>query len=506
MGVKFDRLIYGGDYNPDQWLEYPDILEEDIRLMKKAHVNTVSLGIFAWAKLEPQEGVYDFDWMEKIIDHLYENGIYVFLATPSGARPHWLADRYPEVLRVNEMRQRNIFGQRHNHCYTSPIYRQKVRQINMKLAERFGDHPGVLMWHISNEYGGECHCPLCQSAFRSWLKKKYNNDIKEVNRKWNTAFWSHDYQNFDQIESPTPLGETSIHGLVLDWKRFVSDQSIDFCKAEIQALRDAGNTKPTTANLMYNFPTINYHEIAKVLDVVSWDNYPQWHKGPERLVAMDNGMQHDIMRTLKKEPFILMESCPGPTNWQSVSKLKRPGMLETASLQAVAHGSDSVMYFQIRKGRGGFEKFHGALIDHYGKEDDRTYQECKEVGADLEQIDELKAHAEDINYDVAKAREKEVRHDVMSHVYAYGVQCPKAKGIIHLGATSCYVGDNTDIIVMTEALKLVRKKLVNVKTGCFLNSSSCCSGCIYFMFGKDILVCNTEVFNQNFLTVMRNNS
>lgn len=143
MGVKFDRLVYGGDYNPDQWLEYPDILEEDIRLMKKAHVNTVSLGIFAWAKLEPQEGVYDFDWMEEIINRLYENGISVFLATPSGARPHWLADRYPEVLRVNEMRQRNIFGQRHNHCYTSPIYRQKVRQINMKLAERFDHHPGV---------------------------------------------------------------------------------------------------------------------------------------------------------------------------------------------------------------------------------------------------------------------------------------------------------------------------------------------------------------------------
>ena len=132
----------------------------------------------------------------------------------------------------------------------------------------------------------------------------------------------------------------------------------------------------------------------------------------------------------------------------------------------------------------------------------------KELGLNItdEQIAELKEHAEDINYDVAKAREKVVRHDVMSHVYAYGVQCPKAKGIIHLGATSCYVGDNTDIIVMTEALKLVRKKLVNVKTGCFLNSSSCCSGCIYFMFGKDILVCNTEVFNQNFLTVMRNNS
>ena len=131
----------------------------------------------------------------------------------------------------------------------------------------------------------------------------------------------------------------------------------------------------------------------------------------------------------------------------------------------------------------------------------------RELGLNItqEQIDEMKAHADDINYDVAKERERQVRHDVMSHVYAFGVQCPKAKGIIHLGATSCYVGDNTDIIVMTEALKLVRKKLVNVKTGCFLNSSSCCSGCIYFMFGKDILVCNTEVFNQNFLTVMRNN-
>lgn len=450
MGVKFDHLCYGGDYNPDQWLECPEILEEDIRLMKKAHVNTVSLGIFAWAKLEPEEGVYDFEWMEKIINHLYENGIYVFLATPSGARPHWLADRYPEVLRVNEMRQKNIFGQRHNHCYTSPIYRQKVRQINMKLAERFGDHPGVLMWHISNEYGGECHCPLCQSAFRGWLKKKYNNDIKEVNRKWNTAFWSHDYQNFDQIESPTPLGETSIHGLVLDWKRFVSDQTIDFCKAEIQALRDAGNHKPVTTNLMYNFPTINYHEMAKVLDVVSWDNYPQWHKGPERLVAMDNGMQHDIMRTLKKEPFILMESCPGPTNWQSVSKLKRPGMLETASLQAVAHGSDSVMYFQIRKGRGGFEKFHGALIDHYGKEDERTYQECKEVGADLEQIDELK-HA-NVKADVAVIYDWENRWAVEE------AQGPRNKGMFYKETVEKHyyafrkLGLNVDLPDMTQDL------------------------------------------------------
>ena len=172
MGVKFDRLLYGGDYNPDQWLEYPDILKEDISMMKAAHINTVTLGVFAWAKLEPEDGVYDFAWMEEIIDRLYENGIFVNLATPSGARPHWLADRYPEVLQVDEARRRHIFGLRHNACFTSPAYRRKVYDLNRKLAERFDRHPGVILWHISNEYGGECHCPLCQQAFRDWLKEK----------------------------------------------------------------------------------------------------------------------------------------------------------------------------------------------------------------------------------------------------------------------------------------------------------------------------------------------
>lgn len=385
MAVKFDRFLYGGDYNPDQWLEYPEILEEDIRLMKKAHINTVTLGVFAWAKLEPEDGVYDFGWMEKIINRLYENGISVNLATPSGARPHWLADQYPEVLQVDEARRRQIFGLRHNACFTSPAYRRKVREINMELAKRFDSHPAVILWHISNEYGGECHCPLCQQAFRDWLKEKYHT-IEEVNRRWNTAFWSHTYQSFDQIESPSSIGESSIHGLALDWRRFTTCQITDFCKAEIQALRDGGAKKKTTTNFMYNYPMINYHELAEAVDVVSWDNYPQWHHQKEPVTAMKSAMQHDIMRSIKKQPFLLMESCPGPTNWSPVSKLKRPGILESASLQAVAHGSDSVLYFQIRKGRGGFEKFHGAVIDHYGKEDDRVFRECRQVGKDLEQI------------------------------------------------------------------------------------------------------------------------
>lgn len=386
--VNFGKMIHGGDYNPEQWLDMPEILEKDIEYFKKAKINEVSLGIFAWAKLEPEEGVFDFDWMEKIIDRLYENGISTMLATPSGARPKWMADKYPEVLRVAPDRTRNLFGARHNHCYTSPVYREKVRIINKKLAEKFGNHPGVIAWHVSNEYGGECHCPLCQEAFREWLKEKYQT-IDRLNKAWATTFWSHTYNSFDQIESPSPRGEMAVHGLNLDWKRFVTDRTVDFVKHEIQAIRDGGSDKPTTINMMYDFQGLNYHKFADIIDIVSWDNYPQWHKKEEYLTAMDDGMQHDIMRSIQKRPFLLMECCPGATNWQPVSKLKRPGMLHAASMQAIAHGSDSIQYFQLRKSRGSSEKFHGAVIDHYGGDDTRTFGEVTQVGETLEKLQEM---------------------------------------------------------------------------------------------------------------------
>ena len=168
--VKFDALLYGGDYNPEQWMEYPEILEQDLEMMRKAKINIVSVGIFSWAMLEPEEGVFQFEWLENIVDRLYQNGVSVFLATPSGARPKWLADKYPEVLRVDETGHRNFFGERHNHCYTSPVYREKVRIINQELVRRIGNHPGVKLWHLSNEYGGECYCPLCQQEFRIFIQ------------------------------------------------------------------------------------------------------------------------------------------------------------------------------------------------------------------------------------------------------------------------------------------------------------------------------------------------
>lgn len=382
------KLLHGGDYNPEQWLDHPKILEKDTERFKEAGINTVSLGIFSWAFLEPEEGVYRFDWMEKIINHLYENGISVILATPSGARPRWLAEKYPEVLRVNSRRERELFGRRHNHCLTSPVYREKVYQIDYQLSRRFGRHPAVRMWHISNEYGGECHCPLCQEAFRGWIRKRYQT-TEHLNSRWCTAFWSHVYTDFSQVESPSPLGEDSIQALDLDWKRFVTEQTVDFMRQEIRAVRDGGSDLPVTTNLMYDFEGLDYARMAPELDVVSWDNYPTWHKADDWTIALDACMQHDLMRSLKRKPFLLMESCPGATNWQSVSHLPAPGIHKAAGLMAVAHGSDSVMYFQLRQSRGSEEKFHGAVIDHYGGNDTRMFREVCDTGETLEKLGEL---------------------------------------------------------------------------------------------------------------------
>ncbi len=406
MGAPFfGRLLHGGDYNPEQWLNFPEILEEDLRLFREAHINTVTLGVFSWSMLEPRDGEFTFDWLLEIMDRLHKAGISVILATPSGARPKWMADAWPEVLRVDAERRRALFGGRHNHCYTSPVYREKVRRIDTELARRAGEHPAVIAWHISNEFGGECHCPLCQQEFRRWLQKRYQ-DIGKLNEAWQTVFWSHVYDDFPQIESPSPIGENGLHGLKLDWKRFVTEQTVDFARAEIQALRDAGSRKPVTANLMYDFDGLDYRRFADVLDVISWDNYPSWHKKEERITALDTAVQHDYMRSLKRQPFLLMESCPAATNWQAVSKAKRPGMLLAASLQAVAHGSDSVLYFQMRQSRGSFEKFHGAVIDHWGG-DSRVLQEVAETGRALECLSEVCGSG--VRSDVALIMDRESR-------------------------------------------------------------------------------------------------
>lgn len=383
---RFPHFLHGGDYNPDQWLAYPEILEKDVELMKKAHVNAVSVGIFAWARLEPEDGVYDFSWLDQVIDRLWKNDIHVMLATPSGARPAWMAEKYPEVLRVNDQFQRNHFGARHNHCPSSPVYREKVRAMNTALAERYAKHPAVILWHLSNEYSGECWCSLCQERFRGWLKDKYKT-LDNLNERWWTGFWAMRYTSWSQIEPPSPVGQMSNPAMRVDWRRFSTYMCKDFLTMEKETVQKVNPDLLCTANLMERFWDYDYFDLAEAMDVVSWDSYPDWHRGDDVQLAADFAMNHDLMRSLKDQPFLLMESTPSLVNWKPVNKLKRPGMHLLSSMQALAHGSQSVCYFQWRKGRGGSEMFHGAVVDHDGRDDTRVFRDVTQVGEALEKLD-----------------------------------------------------------------------------------------------------------------------
>lgn len=387
---KYPSLLHGGDYNPDQWMDCQEVLEEDIRLMKKAGVNTVSLGIFGWAALEPEEGVYRYDWLEQIIDNLYANGIYTVLATPSAALPPWMTQKYEEVMQMRSNGVRNLPGKRHNFCYTSTVMREKIQQMDRRLAERFGRHPGVILWHISNELGGNfadgaCYCSHCQRAFIKWLKEKYKT-LDALNAAWWTSFWSHRYTDWEQIHAPGEHGENLLHGLNLDWKRFVTYQIVDFYKEEVNQIR-AYSSIPVTTNMMGFFKELDYHKFAKDLDIVSWDAYPEWHSEEDEVdIAVWAAANHNVMRSMKKAPFLMMESTPSITNWKTNNIQKRLGMHELTSLQAIGLGSQSVQYFQWRKSRGSFEKFHGAVVGHTDHGDTRIFREVCRLGERLSAV------------------------------------------------------------------------------------------------------------------------
>lgn len=385
-------FLHGCDYNPDQWLNRPEILSQDIEYMKEAGINEVTIGIFSWACFEPEEGVYEFEWMDKIMDSMHENGIQVILATPSAARPAWLAKKYPEVMRVREDRVRLTYGDRENQCNSSEVFREKVKILDELLAKRYADHPALIMWHVTNEICGECHCDKCQENFRSWLKYKYKT-LDNLNAEYNAAFWSHTYTDWNQIESPSSIGDKSMHALELDYKRFYSDLSIELIDMEKEAIQKYSKDIPVTTNMHNLNCGLDYSKLGKILDVTCWDSYPKWHCGTDKETewnhAVEEVFHYDFCRALKNKPFYLMESTPSNTNWADVCKLKRPGMHLLSSMLAIAAGSDSVQYFQWRKSRGGFEKFHGAVIGHSGTNDTRVFRDVAEVGTKLKEISEI---------------------------------------------------------------------------------------------------------------------
>ena len=385
--ADFPRILHGGDYNPDQWLKTPEVIDEDFRLMKLAGCNTFALGIFAWTSYERQEGVFDFSWLDGIMERMAAAGHKVVLATPSGAKPAWLSQKYPEIRRVNRDGLREPHAGRHNHCWTSPVYRQKVAEVNARLAERYARHPALGMWHISNEYSGECWCDLCLTSFRQWLAARYG-DIEALNEAWWTAFWSHTFTTFEQIDPR----DQSIDALKLDFRRFTSDITIDFMHAELAALRRFSSDVPATTNLMGTHSGINYAKLVERLDLVADDQYPSYSVDAPNLEhdVLQVAFKDDLHRSFKPDrPWMLMESCPEAVQWKHPVQLKPPKMHQAEMLQALGHGAEGTCYFQWRKGRAGGEKLHGAVVDHVGHEHTRAFQSVAELGARYENLAEI---------------------------------------------------------------------------------------------------------------------
>lgn len=379
INARAPFIWHGGDYNPEQWPS--EVWDEDVRLMQQSQYMVPTVGVFSWVSLQPAEDRFTFEWLDTVLDKLAAAGRFVCLATPSAAQPAWLSQRYPDVLRSDEYGQRRHHSARVNYCPTSPTYRRFIQQMAHKLAERYHQHPALVIWHISNEYGGNCYCEQCAATFRTWLQQCYGS-LEALNQQWWTPFWSHTYTDWSQIEPPYANGERLTHGLTVDYRRFQSDMQLQCFQIERDAIREFSPAIPITTNLMGTYFDLDYRSWAKELDVVSWDCYPRPKDNPSDIAFL-----HDLNRGLRDgQPFVLMEQTPSSQNWQEINALKRPGILRLWSYLAVAHGADTVMYFQWRRGRGGCEKMHGAVVEHSGRSDTRVFREVSELGAELTRL------------------------------------------------------------------------------------------------------------------------
>ncbi|HEY9521987.1 MAG TPA: beta-galactosidase, partial [Thermopolyspora sp.] len=380
------KVPFGGDYNPEQWPE--EVWSDDFRLFDAARIDTVTLGVFTWAKTQPAMDVYDFSTLDRIIEWAGARGRTICLATGTGAHPAWLARAHPEVTRTDFDGRRHRFGQRHNSCPSSPVFRRLSAELAGRIAQRYAANPSIVAWHVGNEYGGACYCDLCAAGFRDWLRDRYVT-LDALNEAWYTTFWSHTFTDWAQIEPPSALTEhwrgpdhTAFQGITLDYLRFMSDAMLGNFLEEKAAIRRYSPDIPVTTNFMGMYRPIDYHRWAPHLDFASWDNYPPDDKSPAWMA-----LSHDLMRGLKDgQPFWLMEQTPSVTACRDVNPLKRPGVMRLWSWQAVAHGADAVLFFQMRASRGASEKYHGAVIGHAGRQDTRVFREVARLGAELERL------------------------------------------------------------------------------------------------------------------------
>lgn len=378
---KTPFVLYGGDYNPEQWDDAT--IEQDMQLFKRAGINLVTLPVFAWAKIEPREGEYHFEWLDKILKKLWENKIYVIMATPTTAQPAWLSKNYPEVLPVDIAGRKRTHGMRVFFCVNSEKYRERAAAIATEMAERYHTYPGLVGWHVANEYGTYCYCENCQKQFRIWLEKRYGT-IEHLNDKWNTAFWGRVVYDFDEIMLPTELNDDYRFNpaIQLDYMRFVTDSTLECYLNEADILKKYTPDLPVFSNISGFIKKLNQFKMVEHMDSAAWDNYP----GPRDERSLP-ALKHDIMRALKDgESYIIAEQSPNQQNWQPYNKLKRPGEVRTIAYQGLARGADACLFFQMRQSVGGQEKFHGAVISHAGTDDTRIYREIAELGQELQKL------------------------------------------------------------------------------------------------------------------------
>lgn len=376
-------MQYGGDYNPEQWPQ--EIWRDDVALMRACGVNLVSVGIFSWAWLEPEPGRYETAWLDEVLDLLHAGGIAVNLATATASPPPWMAHRHPESLPVDRRGRVLGVGSRQQYCPHAPAYREGAARLVRMLAERYGRHPALAMWHVNNEFGCHVHesfTPAAHAAWQAWLRDRYVT-VDGLNHAWGTAFWSQRYGGFDEIPMPGPMPTFANPTMLLDWRRFSSWSIERLLRDEVAILREVTPDVPVNTNFMGFFEPLDYWSMAAVEDVVSDDNY-QDPADPEAHIT--SAARSDLMRSLRRgQPWLLMEQTPSTVNWRRRNVTKAPGRMRSWSLQCVAHGADGVMFFQWRAARAGAERFHGAMVPHAGP-DSRVYREVAGLGADLARL------------------------------------------------------------------------------------------------------------------------
>ena len=407
---------FGVDYYPEHWPE--ERWPEDARLMSEAGINVVRLAEFAWSFLEPEPDCFDFAWLDRAIETLYRHGIQVILGTPTASAPPWVMAMLPDAYKVNEHGHRLTYGNRCEFCPSHSGYRERGRMITSAMANHYADHPAVMGWQIDNELNGRCYCPNCQSGFQNWLRDHYGT-LEVLNTAWGTAFWSHVYTKWSQIPVPLETGGVPNPGLDLDFRRFMSDTFTDFQQEQVNILRQTCPKHFVTHNFMgFGFDQINYFDLAKSLDFVSWDNYPRtgWHLAKEADRA-SLALGHDTTRGLKGKPFWVMEEQSGSGGWQTVGVTPRPGEMRLWTYQAIAHGADAIVYFRWRTARYGTEQFWHGVLYHHGRPG-RRYDELKIIGEELKRAGEQFQGAENRNqvaiilsYDTRWAFQIQPNHD-----------------------------------------------------------------------------------------------